>query len=102
MKDNQGVEIAVKTFGQGFHRMYAPNRLTLGIGFPIEAYQGPIATMNEQVKLAQKAEQGGFAALWCRDVPLLDPSFGDAGQMYDPWVWFSFIAAHNFTFASST
>lgn len=89
-------------FGPGFHRMYAPNRLTLGIGFPIEPYSGPIATMERQVELAQKAEQGGFAALWCRDVPLLDPSFGDAGQMYDPWIWFSFIAAHTTNIALGT
>lgn len=94
--------IAKKTFGQGFHRMYAPNKLTLGIGFPIEAYSGPIPTMDRQVNLAKKVEAGGFAALWCRDVPLLDPSFGDAGQMFDPWVWFSFIAAHTSSIALGT
>ncbi len=93
-----------RTFGQGFHSTYAPNRLTLGIGFPIESYSGPIATMDlkQQVEIAKKAEQGGFAALWCRDVPLFDPSFGDAGQMHDPWVWLSYISAHTSRIALGT
>ena len=93
-----------RTFGQGFHSTYAPNHLTLGIGFPIESYSGPIATMDlqQQVEIAKLAEQGGFATLWCRDVPLFDPSFGDAGQMFDPWVWLSYISAHTSRIALGT
>lgn len=81
-------------FGSSYHRVFAQSRLTLGIGFPIEAYAGAIPKMENQVAMAQEAERCGFAALWCRDVPLFDPSFGDVGQIYDPWVWLGFMAAH--------
>jgi luciferase-type oxidoreductase len=80
-------------YGQGFNSVYAEGQLTLGINFPIEAYSSPIPCMEDQVALAQKAEQGGFAALWSRDVPLYAPSFGDVGQIYDPWVWLGYITA---------
>jgi len=89
-------------FGTGFHRVYRENNLTLGIGVPIEAYQSPVPEMQNQIELIQRAEEGGFAAVWCRDVPLLDPSFGDAGQMYDPWVWLGYIAAHTKSIALGT
>ena len=52
--------------------------------------------------MAQKAENGGFAALWSRDVPLFDPSFGDVGQIYDPWVWLGSIASQTSRIALGT
>jgi len=91
-----------RTFAAGFHSVYRQNKLTLGIGVPIEAYQSPVPTMQHQLDRIKRVEQGGFAGLWCRDVPLLDPSFGDAGQMYDPWVWLGYIAAHTSTIALGT
>jgi len=90
------------TYGRGFHTVYAKDHLTLGIGVPIEAYQSPVPQMQNQIELIQRAEAGGFAAVWCRDVPLLDPSFGDAGQMYDPWVWLGYIAAQTTCIALGT
>ena len=87
------------TYGKGFHSVYQENQLTLGIGVPIEAYQSPVPSMRNQIELIKRAEEGGFAAVWCRDVPLLDPSFGDAGQMYDPWVWLGYVAANTNTIA---
>ncbi|MFI9778652.1 LLM class oxidoreductase [Streptomyces sp. NPDC051956] len=79
----------------GFARMYRPGALTLGLLFPLESYDGPVPRMDiaEQTDRARAAERAGFAALWARDIPLLDPSFGDAGQMFDPWVWLTHIAA---------
>lgn len=91
-----------RIFGSGFQSVYGQGKLTLGIGFPIEAYASPIPSMSGQVDLAKRAEQGGFAALWCRDVPLIDPSFGDAGQMYDPWTWLGYITAHTSRIALGT
>lgn len=75
--------------------MFQENQLTLGLFFPIESYKGSIPEMNveEQVKLAKQAEDAGFASLFVRDVPLHDPEFGDAGQMYDPWVFLGYLAA---------
>lgn len=89
-------------FGAGYHRVFAPEHLTLGIGVPIEAYSGAIPSMDNQVALAQEVERSGFAALWCRDVPLYDPSFGDVGQIYDPWVWLGYIGAQTTSIALGT
>ena len=65
----------------GFSRMFQPGRLTLGVFFPIEAFEGANPTMDDQVALARRACELGFAALWFRDVPLLDPHFGDIGAL---------------------
>ena len=86
----------------GFQQMFAENKLTLGIFFPIEAYKGSIPTMQNQVALAQQVETLGFSALWVRDVPLYDPSFGDVGQIYDPWVYLGYIAAQTSRIALAT
>nr|WP_067293468.1 LLM class oxidoreductase [Marinobacterium profundum] len=91
-----------RTFGQGFGSVYREGQLTLGLNFPIEAYVSPVPNMLDQITLARRAEEGGFAALWSRDVPLLDPSFGDAGQMYDPWVWLGYVAAQTAQIALGT
>ena len=91
-----------RNFGQGFKSVFKQNHLSLGINFPIEAYSNPVPSMQNQVELAKRVEQCGFAALWTRDVPLLDPSFGDAGQIYDPWVWLAYITAHTSSIALAT
>jgi luciferase-type oxidoreductase len=77
----------------GFRRMFAADRLTLGLFFPIEAFQRDQPTMRDQERLALRAQALDYAALWCRDVPLRDPSFGDVGQVYDPWVYLGWIGA---------
>lgn len=86
----------------GFRRMFAPGRLTLGLFFPIEAFEGDRPTMADQERLAKRAEELGFAALWFRDVPLRDPQFGDVGQVFDPWVYLGYIAAHTREIALAT
>lgn len=88
----------------GFGRIYRPGTLTLGLLFPLESYAGPIPRMDvpEQVEQAVRAERSGFAALWARDVPLFDPTFGDVGQMFDPWVWLTHIAARTSQIALAT
>ncbi len=84
---------------KGFAKMFAPGRMTLGIFFPIEAFPRDEPTMRDQERLARRAEELGYAGLWVRDVPLRDPSFGDVGQVYDPWVYLGWIAAHTRTIA---
>lgn len=86
----------------GFHKMFMPGRLTLGVFFPIEAFQRDEPTMRNQEQLARRAEELGFAALWFRDVPLRDPNFGDLGQVYDPWVYLGWIAAQTRRIALAT
>ena len=85
-----------------FQRMFARGRLTFGVFFPIEAFPGDRPTMVDQVSLARQADELGFAALWFRDVPLRDPSFGDVGQIFDPWVYLGFIAAQTQRVALAT
>lgn len=82
--------------------MFAPDRITVGLFFPIEAFDGREPAMLDQIDLAQAAERLGFAALWARDVPLNDPSFGDLGQLYDPFVWLATIAARTTSIALAT
>ena len=87
---------------QGFRTMFAEGRMTVGLFVPIEAYRGSIPTMHNHLALARRAEELGFAALWVRDVPLYDPSFGDVGQIFDPWVYLGVLAAHTRTIALAT
>jgi luciferase-type oxidoreductase len=94
--------MAFRSNHPGFDRMFSPGRLTLGLFFPIEAFEGSNPTMRNQVALAQRAEALGFSALWVRDVPLLDPNFGDIGQIYDPWVYLGYIAAQTQRIALAT
>jgi luciferase-type oxidoreductase len=86
----------------GFRQMFRPARLTLGVFFPIEAFAGDEPTMRDQERLALRAQVLGFAALWLRDVPLRDPSFGDVGQVFDPWAYLGWIAAQAKTIALAT
>ncbi|MGV7029622.1 LLM class oxidoreductase [Methylobacterium symbioticum] len=86
----------------GFQRMFVPGHLTVGVFFPIEAFQRDQPTMRDQERLAMRAEELGYAALWTRDVPLRDPNFGDLGQIYDPWVWLGWIAAQTREIALAT
>jgi len=77
-------------------------RLTLGLVFPLESYEGSIPKMQDQEELAKRAEELGFKALWFRDVPFHDPTFGDAGQMFDPWVYMTHIMNHTQQIALAT
>lgn len=89
-------------FGRGFGSMFAQEKLTVGVYFPIESFVGPEPAMRGQIEMARQAEHLGFAALWARDVPLNDPNFGDLGQIYEPFVWLATIAAHTSTIALAT
>lgn len=85
-----------------FRRMFARDQLTLGLMFAIDNYDGDMPDMSRQLELAQRADELGYAALWTRDVPLRDPSFGDLGQLYDPWVWLGMLTAHTRNIALAT
>lgn len=76
--------------------------LTLGLVFPLESYAGSVPKMEHQEALAKEAEEVGIKALWFRDVPLHDPTFGDAGQMFDPFVYMAHILNHTTSLALAT
>jgi luciferase-type oxidoreductase len=58
--------------------------------------------LREQQLIAQTAEIAGFAALWCRDVPLMIPQEGAVSALDDPFVWLSMLAAATTTIAVGT
>lgn len=86
----------------GFARTFAPGRLSIGMMMPTAPLTDGVPNMEGQLDQAARMDTLGFAALWSRDVPLFDPGFGDAGQIYDPWVWLSHLAARTKTIALST
>ena len=82
-----------QTLNRGYNSVFRPGRLSLGLVVPLESYpDSPVPTMREQVQRIQLAETLGFAAVWLRDVPFNVPSFGDAGQLYDPFVYLGLLA----------
>lgn len=55
--------------------------------------------MQRHIERVQLAEELGFAAVWIRDVPFNVPTFGDAGQTFDPFVYLGMLAAKSQTIA---
>lgn len=79
---------------RAYNSVFRQNRLSIGLVLPLEAYEvGAEPTLKNHLETARLAEQLGFAALWLRDVPFNVPSFGDAGQMLDPFVYLGTLAA---------
>lgn len=78
---------------QGYNSVFQAQQLSLGIVVPIENYsQSTVPNMTHHLQRVQLIEQLGFKALWIRDVPFHVPSFGDAGQTYDPFTYLGFLA----------
>ena len=86
----------------GYSRMFAPNKLTIGIFLPLRFYEGDMQVLEGQSDLVEQIDQQGFASVWVRDIPLLDPSFGDSGQVFDPFTYLSYLAAKTKKVALST
>ncbi|MDD0975925.1 LLM class oxidoreductase [Pseudomonas fontis] len=86
----------------GYRRMFAPDELTLGIFLPLRFYSGDMDVLAGQAEVVRDIDRHGFAAVWVRDVPLFDPGFGDAGQVFDPFTYLAFLAAQTRTIALAT
>ena len=83
-----------QSINRAYNTVFRPNRLSLGLVVPLEAYTtAPVPTMTRHVERAQLAEALGFSAVWLRDVPFNVTSFGDAGQVFDPFVYLGLLAA---------
>lgn len=83
-----------ESINPGYDQTLQFNKLTLGLVVPIESYQaGKKPTMQDHIEKVKQVEQLGFSAIWLRDVPFDVPSFGDVGQMYDPFVYLGMLAA---------
>ncbi len=78
---------------QGYNQTFKSNNLSLGLVVPLENYaSNSVPSMQKQLELIQLADKLGFASVWLRDVPYNVPSFGDAGQIYDPFVYLGVLA----------
>jgi luciferase-type oxidoreductase len=78
---------------KAFNQVFRPNRLSIGLVLPLEAYAvGAEPTLQAHLDAAQMADRLGFSALWLRDVPFNVPSFGDPGQIFDPFVYLGALA----------
>ena len=78
---------------RGYNSVFRPGRLSLGLVVPLENYAvGSTPSMTRHMERVQLAEALGFPAVWLRDVPFNVPSFGDAGQMLDPFVYLGLLA----------
>lgn len=77
----------------GFNAVFKPRKLSIGLVIPIENYAThSVPSMQDHIERAQLAEALGFSAVWLRDVPFNVPSFGDAGQLFDPFVYLGLLA----------
>jgi len=92
----------IEPINKTFNTVFRYDHLSVGIMLPIESYTGAIPTLDNHIQMAKMAEDVGFSALWLRDVPLLDPAFGDGGQLFDPWTYLGFLAASTRTIALGT
>ena len=86
--------ITFQSLNRGYNRVLQAGKMSVGLVVPIENYDpSPVPTMTRHVERVQLAEELGFAAVWVRDVPFNVPSFGDAGQTFDPFVYLGLLAA---------
>ncbi len=82
-----------RPLNRAYNAVFRPNRLSVGLVVPLETYAtGPVPTMARHIERVQMAEELGFSAVWLRDVPFNVPSFGDAGQLFDPFVYLGLLA----------
>ncbi|MGI9508262.1 MAG: LLM class oxidoreductase [Geminicoccaceae bacterium] len=91
---------AFPSINAGYNAVFKSDRLSIGLVVPIETYSGsPIPTMERHIERVQMVETLGFSAIWLRDVPFNVPSFGDAGQVFDPFVYLGALAVQTTSIA---
>ncbi|MEO1640111.1 MAG: LLM class oxidoreductase [Pseudomonadota bacterium] len=85
--------MAFPDLNRAYNTVFKPGELTLGLVVPLDAHRAsPLPDMTRHIERAQLADTLEFAALWLRDVPFNVPSFGDAGQMFDPFVYLGLLS----------
>ena len=83
-----------QSINAGYDSTFKEGNLSIGLVVPLEKYaDSAVPTMNRQVERIQLAEELGFTSVWLRDVPFNVPSFSDAGQVYDPFVYLGVLSA---------
>jgi luciferase-type oxidoreductase len=78
---------------RAYNNIYKKDKMTLGFILPTARMsKNPI--MENQLELARKIEEYGFGSLWLRDVTIQNLNIDDNGQMYDLWIYLTYLAAH--------
>lgn len=89
-----------------FQRLLGPNNFSIGLELPLDndwstegqrlriAEKRPfgVPDIKQHAQLARLADSSGFRALWVRDVPMYDPSFGDAAQVFETFSYLGYLA----------
>ncbi|WP_409304872.1 TIGR03571 family LLM class oxidoreductase [Peribacillus sp. SCS-155] len=78
---------------RAYNSLYKKDKMTLGFVLPT-ARMSKYPIMENQLELAVKIEQFGFASLWLRDITMQNLNIDDNGQMYDLWIYLTYLAAH--------
>ena len=82
-----------RRINRGYNSVFRPGKLSVGLVAPLVSYtKSPVPNMTRHLERIQLAEALGFSAVWLRDVPFNVPSFGDAGQIFDPFVYLGLLA----------
>ena len=85
---------------KSYNAVFQAGQMSIGLVVPLERYdQSPVPTLENHVERVQLAERLGFSAVWLRDVPFNVPSFGDAGQLFDPFTYLGYLAGQTNTLA---
>lgn len=87
---------------KAFNAVFNQDKLSFGLIAPFKGYGGHSPDMSDWLDTLHVLDQSAISALWIRDVPFYDPSFGDTGQIYDPFVFASFLAANTSKIAIGT
>ena len=78
---------------RAYNSVFQAGQLSIGVVVPIERYaHGPVPQMEDHLQRVQLIDRLGYKALWVRDIPFNVPSFGDAGQTYDPFTYLGYLA----------
>lgn len=85
-----------------FNRVFSQDKLSLGLFLPLDLYSGDIGIFKEHTAYLKQIDRYNFAAVWVRDIPLFDPNFGDAGQVYDAFTYLSYLAGQTHNVALGT
>ncbi|MEM9172141.1 MAG: LLM class flavin-dependent oxidoreductase, partial [Pseudomonadota bacterium] len=98
LQSNELESTEFRSINTAYQAVFQPRKLSLGLVVPIEAYPNRATPMlHAHLERVMLAERLGFSAVWLRDVPFNVPSFGDAGQMLDPFVYLGALAMHTST-----
>ena len=82
-----------EVINKAYNTVFKQNELSIGVVVPIENYAtGTVPKMQDHLQRVKQVEALGFKSLWLRDIPFNVPSFGDAGQTFDPFTYLGFLA----------